>query len=105
MRVRRLYQIYDLEAEIVMGHPFVDVRDNGAVRTFHQLLSDQRTELSKHPDHYELELVAMQDEETSVITAVVPIKVVATGAGWKQSQRQDQEDRELRELTGAPRGD
>lgn len=99
MRVRRLYQIFDLEAEIVTGHPFVDIRDNGAVRTFHQVLSDGRTELSRNPTHYELRLVALQDEESSIVTAVTPFKVIATGEGWKQSQREDAQQQELQQLT------
>lgn len=101
MRVRRLYQVFDLEAEIVTGHPFIDIRDNGAVRTFHQVLGDQRTDMSRYPEHYELRLVALQDEESAIVTPVVPYKVIATGAGWKQSRREDDEKREIAQLTAS----
>lgn len=91
MRTRRLYQLYDLSAECVAGPLVIELRDNPAIRTFNTLLEDSNTMPGRYPDHYELRLVGIQDEETGTITAVVPLQTIATGAAWLAHRREERD--------------
>lgn len=97
MRIRRLYQVYDLKAEIVIGHPYVELRDEAAIRIFHSLLADPQLVLGKNPGDYDLRAVAIQDELTGQITGSKTIDIIETGMHWLSVQREDREKDSLKD--------
>lgn len=93
MRIRKLYQVFDLKADIVVGHPYVELRDEAAIRTFQGLLADPGLVLGKNPADYDLRCVAIQDELTGQITGSKTIDIIETGLHWLSLQR-DERDKE-----------
>lgn len=81
MRTTELYQIYDKIAEAVVGPIMSANRAAPIIRSFYELLADERRELNKHAADYDLLHIATQDEETGEILAFRP-ETTATGAAW-----------------------
>lgn len=87
MNTTRLYQIYDLKAEKAAGPIMSQGRDGPAIRSFLAILGQPDTLPGQYPQDFELRYLGTQDEETGVIAAALPPQVVATGAGWLETQR------------------
>lgn len=91
MRTTNLYQIYDRNAEMVVG-PIMNIKGHGpAIRNFHDALATPETTLNKHPEDYDLIQLCQQNEETGEIIfeegGVWP-KSIAMGAAWLAEQQE-----------------
>lgn len=92
MRLTNLYQMYDTEAKCVAGPILIEKRDAAAIRAFYGVLSNAETLPGKYPEHFELQIIGEQDEETGKINAGV-VGIVATGKAWLEQQRITAENR------------
>jgi hypothetical protein len=72
-----LYSIYDAKAEAFMM-PFSATNDGFATRMLLDSASDPATSLYKHPEDFSLFRLASYEENTGVITPVVPVACVGT---------------------------
>lgn len=81
MRLTNLYQIYDIEAQKTAGAIFPEYRDAPAIRAFHQLFQQKHTLPADYPEHFVLQQVGTQDEETGLITPIAPT-IIAKGETW-----------------------
>lgn len=80
---KKLYQVYDLIAEMAVGPVIVDFRDNPAVRTFIMVLEDKNTQLGQRPQDYELRYIGDLNEATSAVTVPPGCpQTIATGRAW-----------------------
>lgn len=86
MRLTNLYQMYDTEAQSVAGPIIIEKRDAPAIRAFYAVLRNADTLPGKYPEHFELQIVGQQDEETGKITAGV-VGVIATGKAWLEQEK------------------
>lgn len=93
-RNNTLYQIFDLKAGSIAGPIIIEKRDGPAIRSFHDLLRDERSTISRHPDDYELRVVGVQDEDTGHITGCLPY-TIATGTSWVEMQQPRAEQLQL----------
>jgi len=57
-----MYSIFDSKAEIYKT-PFEQVNNAEAMRTFHDLVNDKNTIISKHPEDYDLYNIGTWDNE------------------------------------------
>lgn len=81
--MRKLYQVYDIKAECIIGPLMVERRDAPAIRSFTDALKDPQS-LGRHPDDYQLRYLAdMNDAGFIVVPAGCP-SVVMTGTAWTQ---------------------
>lgn len=92
MRTTELYQVWDRKAESVVGPILTANRPAPIVRYFHEVLADEKTDLGKHPEDYNLVHIGTQDTDTGTISGlyddngVVRIEVIATGEAWASSR-------------------
>lgn len=89
MRTTNLYQIFDRNAETVVG-PVLSFKGHGpAVRMFTDALKDEKTTLAQHPEDYDLIQIAQQNEETGEVIfedgGVWP-KSILMGSAWLAQQ-------------------
>lgn len=87
-----LYQLYDRKAQAVSGPIMIYKRDAAAVRLFHSVLSDTRTEPGRYPEDFELRLIGEQNEYTAQLTALEP-QIIATGTQWVEQQNRNQQEK------------
>ena len=88
MRLLNLYQLYDLKAEKVTGPIMSESKDAVAIRTFHNILRDKRTEPGQYPEDFQLLYLGYQDEESGIIGTVKTPTVITTGLGWVTDERE-----------------
>jgi len=87
MAKTNLYQLWDKESESVIGPVVADVRHAPAVRTFHEILANEKTVPGQYPEHFNLLWLGTQDTETALITPNSdPIPVVARGEDWVKAR-------------------
>jgi hypothetical protein len=73
------YSIYDRKAKFY-STPFLQVNNEVAIREFHDLVADETLAPFKHPEDYELFLLAMFNDQTGDITHVEHEHLVSGGA-------------------------
>lgn len=79
---QKLYQIYDLVAQTVIG-PIINANNAApAIRHFHDILKDETSLLHAHPQDYNLLELGRQYSEGGTIAANDPPITIATGASW-----------------------
>lgn len=84
---KRIFQCYDLVAEMTVGPIMIHSNEKPAIRDFTTVLADKNTNLGIHPADYELRELGTIDEATAVIEQPDGFpKVVATGAQWLAEQ-------------------
>lgn len=81
--MKLLFVLRDEVAQIVVGEITSERTIPSAVRSFYDLLADERTVLAKHPADYVLVHVGDMDDRGHITPAY---NVVATGAGWVEAQ-------------------
>lgn len=86
MQTTSLYQIYDLKAEAIAGPIMMERKEGPAIRAFHGLLADQRTNPGQYPADYNLICVGEQNLDTGAITPCIPY-TIATGSAWAESNQ------------------
>ncbi len=86
----KIYQLYDLKAELPAGPLMSERKDNIAIRTFHSILANKDTLPGQYPEHFQLRLLGTQDEDDGEIHAHFP-EVIATGAAWLDTQQRPAE--------------
>lgn len=96
--MKRIYAIYDLVANIIVGSLVLDHSDASVIRLFHDLCQDTNTAVGRHPKDYELRYVGQLANDGQLLP-VTP-QVVATGAAWLAAQTPAQ-DRALDDLINA----
>jgi hypothetical protein len=72
-----LYSIYDAKAE-AFAMPFSAQNDGVATRMLLDTASDPNISLSKHPEDYSIFKLATYDENTGIVTPVVPVACLGT---------------------------
>lgn len=90
MRLTNLYQIFDTEAQQTAGAIFPEKRDAPAIRAFYGLFKHTNTMPGQYPQHFELRLVGVQDEETGQITAECPPIKITDGNVWLAAQNTEE---------------
>lgn len=80
---KRLYTLFDVVSEAVLGGIIQEVNDVAASRTFYDALTASDSPLAKHPADYNLLYVGTLHED-GVITDgdIAPRPVVARGSDW-----------------------
>lgn len=63
----KIYAIRDSKME-AFNRPFVLPADGAAIRAFQDEINNKDSELSKHPEDYDLYCVGLWDEETGIIS-------------------------------------
>lgn len=86
MAKTKLYQLYDNEAETVVGPIAADLRHPSAIRNFYEVLGDPTTYPSKYPQHFDLRHIGVQETTTGEITPCKP-EVIARGSTWQEAKR------------------
>lgn len=85
--MRTIYAILDLKADDLFGNAlFIARADAAATRIFTDALENPKSELSKHPEDYnliDLGYLTISHELRSQLTTEAPFRTVATGAQWK----------------------
>lgn len=99
--MKRMYQIYDLEAGLVSGPIFLEHNDRPAARNFRTIFSHEGSMPNKFPEQFELRCLGVQDEETGHIEVHHPHITVDTGQHWAQEQIKNQQIKTLRDMTEA----
>lgn len=80
----KLYQVYDVKAETHFG-PIIAVRhEKAALRIYYDALTDKQSNISKHPEDYNLVYLGQQDEETGLINSEP--ETIMKGETWLNSQ-------------------
>lgn len=75
----KIYAIRDSKME-AFNRPFVLPADGAAIRAFQDEINNKDSELSKHPEDYDLYCVGIWNEETGIIAEVEGrIYRIATG--------------------------
>lgn len=83
---KRLYTLYDLVSESVIGGIIQEVNDMAAARTFYDALKASDSPLAQHPQDYNLLYVGTLHEDGVIMDAEsAPRPVVATGASWVEA--------------------
>lgn len=77
--MRRLYQIYDRVGGGVVGPILDQANDAAAIRAFRDALSDERSQLAKHPGDYDLLFLGEQTPD-GVVNCEDRCVVVTGGA-------------------------
>lgn len=85
MAKTRLYIVYDSVAETTYGPIIAQNRDAAAIRIVQEAFADERTELHKNPDDYELRLIGYQDTETGELAPETPTRIYG-GAEWTRER-------------------
>lgn len=85
MAKTRLYIVYDRVAETTYGPIIAQNRDAAAIRIMQEAFSDERTELHKNPDDYELRLIGYMDTETGEVAPDQPARIYG-GAEWARER-------------------
>lgn len=80
----RLYQIYDKNAENVVGPIMVFPKEGPAIRAFNETCAQKDSMVNKYPHEYELRCIGEQNTDTGEITPIM--FTVATGTQWAESQ-------------------
>lgn len=86
MRLTKLYQVFDVVAQMVSGPIFLEKRDAPAIRAFYGIFNHKGTLPADYPENFELRCVGVQDEETGQVTAECPPTMVASGTTWLNAQ-------------------
>lgn len=73
----RIFAIYDQKLE-AYNRPFFLISDGVAIRAFQDEINNKESELSKHPDDYELYKIGEYNEETGEINPNLP-QLIASG--------------------------
>lgn len=79
---KRLYVIYDLVAESMVGQLLMFAADAAAVRFFGDVCVDPQTMVARHVEDHELRFVGVVDEESGAVSSA-PVAVVLSGKAWK----------------------
>lgn len=85
MAKTKLYQVYDTEAETVIGPIVADLRHPSAIRTFYEIVANPDTLPGRYPQHFELRQIGEQDTRTGELTPVKPT-VIARGSTWQEAK-------------------
>lgn len=80
--MKRMYQIYDIEAGLVSGPIFLEANDKPAIRNFNAIFKIEGSMPHQFPEHFELRCLGVQDEETGKIAVHDPHISVADGYDW-----------------------
>ena len=73
----KIYAIYDEKLE-AYNRPFFLISDGVAIRAFQDEINNKESELSKHPEDYDLYKIGEYNEETGNITPNEPV-LIGTG--------------------------
>lgn len=84
--MKRLYQIFDNEAQLANPTIYCDHNDTVAIRNFKGIFTIEATMPNKHPTHYELRCLGVQDENDGTIQLHNPHITVYTGQMWVDEQ-------------------
>jgi len=76
-----VYSIRDIKAEIY-GNPFYMSQDGQALRAFGDLVGDEKTSISKHPEDYQLFKLAEYDDVSGKHIALDAPKYMSQGSDW-----------------------
>lgn len=69
-----IYAVYDSVADVFL-QPYYMHDDKPAIRVFRDLQSDPESQLSKHPDDYELFVIGTYNYVTGVIFGTDPLRI------------------------------
>lgn len=79
--MKDIYALYDSVAGCWVGQLLVDRSAAPIVRSFHDLLRDDKSVPGQHPDDYSIIRVGRISDDG--VIEVSPIEVIATGTQWK----------------------
>lgn len=83
MTLYGLYQIYDLVAQTTAGPIIGTTHERAAIRSFTDVLKDNKTAPGQHPEDFQLHEIAKQDPDTGALVEVYnPPRIVFTGKNW-----------------------
>lgn len=74
----QVFSVYD-RAAMQYGHPFYMVNVPAATRAFIDAFDNERSMLAKHPDDFDLRLIAKFDDETGKFEQL-PAETIMTGS-------------------------
>lgn len=80
--MKRMYQVYDLEAGLVSGPIMTEHNDTVAVRHFKSIFTIPNSMPQKYPEHFELRCLGVQDEESGAISVHNPHITIYDGNNY-----------------------
>lgn len=90
--MKKLYAVYDIVAREIHGPILTFNADAAAIRTFSEILADNKTALSQHPADYTLlylGTITENDDTLPQILASLGAEVILTGAQWLAVQEKN----------------
>ncbi|AZL82915.1 nonstructural protein [Apis mellifera associated microvirus 12] len=88
--VTRLYGIYDVRGETIIGNVVSHRVDAAAVRMFGDIAGDKQSLVGTHPSDFDLVHIGTLALDTGVIDTTDCPRVVVTGAAWLAAQAQSE---------------
>lgn len=85
----KLYGIYDVRAEGIIGNVVSHRHDAAAVRMFGDIASDKQSIVGQHVSDFELWYLGTLDLESGAIDLTAAPSVILSGAVWLASQAQE----------------
>lgn len=90
----QVYAIWDRKSSFYRFPHFT--RDEGsALRSFETAAMDEKTEVGKYPDDFDLARIGDFDENTGVLTPVTPVTVVNAGELLRARYREEMKKRSV----------
>lgn len=86
---RRMYQVRDLVAGVLVGPVLLERSDAPAVRSFYLAFDDPKSMFAQFPKDYELCCLGEYDDEVGVTEPA--FSVVASGVDWLKERERSSE--------------
>lgn len=80
---KRLYQVYDIVAETVIGGIVQESNDAPAIRAFTDALRNKDSLLAQHPEDYQLLALGELFSSGQIVPLDKP-EIILTGKTWKE---------------------
>jgi len=81
-----VYSIFDIKAK-VYGNPFYMSHNGEAQRAFGDLVKDQQSTVSKHPEDYQLFKLATFDNVSGKFTPINPVEFMAHATDYLPNEK------------------
>lgn len=81
--ITKMFSLYDSKAKM-FGLPFCFPNVGMAQRALYDLVRDESTMVSRHPDDFILYQIAEFDDSNAVMVAKVPLELVAQAADYSK---------------------